>query len=140
AHWLNMKIDAINSGIKLTRMDLLFGGINTFVTACDQIVILWLGAGLVIDNQMTIGMFVAFSSFRGQFSERVASLTSFLLQLRIMSLHNERIADIALHEKEEKKPEIEIVADMGPISLETNGLSYRYDSQSAPIFSALSLS
>ncbi|MCK2575622.1 peptidase domain-containing ABC transporter [Escherichia coli] len=140
AHWLNMKIDAINSGIKLTRMDLLFGGINTFVTACDQIVILWLGAGLVIDNQMTIGMFVAFSYFRGQFSERVASLTSFLLQLRIMSLHNERIADIALHEKEEKKPEIEIVADMGPISLETNGLSYRYDSQSAPIFSALSLS
>ncbi|GCL90453.1 colicin V secretion/processing ATP binding protein [Escherichia coli] len=140
AHWLNMKIDAINSGIKLTRMDLLFGGINTFVTACDQIVILWLGAGLVIDNQMTIGMFVAFSSFRGQFSERVASLTSFLLQLRIMSLHNERIADIALHEKEEKKPEIEIVADMGPISLETNGLSYRYDSQSALIFSALSLS
>ncbi|WP_250907898.1 colicin V export peptidase/ABC transporter CvaB [Escherichia coli] len=140
AHWLNMKIDAINSGIKLTRMDLLFGGINTFVTACDQIVILWLGAGLVIDNQMTIGMFVAFSSFRGQFSERVASLTSFLLQLRIMSLHNERIADIALHEKEEKKPEIEIIADMGPISLETNGLSYRYDSQSAPIFSALSLS
>lgn len=140
AHWLNMKIDAINSGIKLTRMDLLFGGINTFVTACDQIVILWLGAGLVIDNQMTIGMFLAFSSFRGQFSERVASLTSFLLQLRIMSLHNERIADIALHEKEEKKPEIEIVADMGPISLETNGLSYRYDSQSAPIFSALSLS
>ncbi|HBN0890797.1 TPA: peptidase domain-containing ABC transporter [Escherichia coli] len=140
AHWLNMKIDAINSGIKLTRMDLLFGGINTFVTACDQIVILWLGAGLVIDNQMTIGMFVAFSSFRGQFSERVTSLTSFLLQLRIMSLHNERIADIALHEKEEKKPEIEIVAHMGPISLETNGLSYRYDSQSAPIFSALSLS
>ncbi|EMW1947103.1 peptidase domain-containing ABC transporter [Escherichia coli] len=140
AHWLNMKIDAINSGIKLTRMDLLFGGINTFVTACDQIVILLLGAGLVIDNQMTIGMFVAFSSFRGQFSERVASLTSFLLQLRIMSLHNERIADIALHEKEEKKPEIEIVAHMGPISLETNGLSYRYDSQSAPIFSALSLS
>lgn len=140
AHWLNMKIDAINSGIKLTRMDLLFGGINTFVTACDQIVILWLGAGLVIDNQMTIGMFVAFSSFRGQFSERVTSLTSFLLQLKIMSLHNERIADIALHEKEEKKHEIEIVAHMGPISLETNDLSYRYDSQSAPIFSALSLS
>ncbi|HAY0372883.1 TPA: peptidase domain-containing ABC transporter [Escherichia coli] len=139
-HWLNLKIDAINSGIKLTRMDLLFGGINTFVAACDQVVILWLGAGLVIDNQMTIGMFVAFSSFHGQFSERVTSLTSFLLQLKIMSLHNERIADIALHEKEEKKPEIEIVAHMGPISLETNELSYRYDSQSAPIFSALSLS
>lgn len=70
----------------------------------------------MIDNQMTIGMFVAFGSFRGQFSDRVASLTNFLLQLRMMSLHNERISDIALHEKEEKKPELDIVADMGPVS------------------------
>ncbi|HBZ9025388.1 TPA: peptidase domain-containing ABC transporter [Raoultella ornithinolytica] len=139
-HWLNLKIDAINSGIKLTKMDLFFGGINTFVAACDQVAILWLGTGLVIDNQMTIGMFVAFGSFRGQFSDRVASLTNFLLQLRMMSLHNERIADIALHEKEEKKPEFDIVADMSPVSLETNDLSYRYDSQSAPVFSGLYLS
>lgn len=139
-HWLNLKIDAINSGIKLTKMDLFFGGINTFVAACDQVAILWLGTSLVIDNQMTIGMFVAFGSFRGQFSDRVASLTNFLLQLRMMSLHNERIADIALHEKEEKKPELDIVADMGPVSLETADLSYRYDSQSAPVFSGLNLS
>lgn len=139
-HWLNLKIDAINSGIKLTKMDLFFGGINTFVAACDQVAILWLGTSLVIDNQMTIGMFVAFGSFRGQFSDRVASLTNFLLQLRMMSLHNERIADIALHEKEEKKPESDIVADMSPVSLETTDLSYRYDSQSAPVFSGLCLS
>ncbi|EIP4524483.1 peptidase domain-containing ABC transporter [Salmonella enterica] len=139
-HWLNLKIDAINSGIKLTKMDLFFGGINTFVAACDQVAILWLGTSLVIDNQMTIGMFVAFGSFRGQFSDRVASLTNFLLQLRMMNLHNERIADIALHEKEEKKPEIDIVADMGSVSLETADLSYRYDSQSAPVFSGLCLS
>ncbi|MBE9316653.1 peptidase domain-containing ABC transporter [Klebsiella pneumoniae] len=139
-HWLNLKIDAINSGIKLTKMELFFGGINTFVAACDQVAILWLGTSLVIDNQMTIGMFVAFGSFRGQFSDRVASLTNFLLQLRMMSLHNERIADIALHEKEEKKPELDIVADMTPVSLETTDLSYRYDSQSAPVFSGLYLS
>ncbi|MGX2289317.1 peptidase domain-containing ABC transporter [Klebsiella pneumoniae] len=139
-HWLNLKIDAINSGIKLTKMDLFFGGINTFVAACDQVAILWLGTSLVIDNQMTIGMFVAFGSFRGQFSDRVASLTNFLLQLRMMSLHNERIADIALHEKEEKKPELDIVADMTPVSLENTDLSYRYDSQSAPVFSGLYLS
>ncbi|MFO2363671.1 peptidase domain-containing ABC transporter [Salmonella enterica] len=139
-HWLNLKIDAINSGIKLTKMDLFFGGINTFVAACDQVAILWLGTSLVIDNQMTIGMFVAFGSFHGQFSDRVASLTNFLLQLRMVSLHNERIADIALHEKEEKKPELDIVADMSPVSLETTDLSYRYDSQSAPVFSGLYLS
>ncbi|MEL5525234.1 peptidase domain-containing ABC transporter, partial [Serratia ureilytica] len=90
AHWLNLEIDTINTGIRVTKMDMLFGGINTFVAACDQVVILWLGTSLVIDNQMTIGMFVAFGAFRGQFSDRIGSLTEFLLQLRMMSLHNER--------------------------------------------------
>lgn len=138
-HWLNLKIDAINTGIRLTRMDLLFGGINTFVAACDQVVILWLGTSLVIDNQMTIGMFVAFGVFRSQFSDRVGSLTNYLLQLRMMSLHNERISDIALNEREEIKPDSGLKAAMQPVGLETRGLSYRYDSQSPPVFTNLSL-
>ncbi|HGG2623378.1 TPA: peptidase domain-containing ABC transporter, partial [Yersinia enterocolitica] len=31
AHWLNLEIDTINTGIKVTKMDLFFGGINTFI-------------------------------------------------------------------------------------------------------------
>ncbi|HEJ8088845.1 TPA: peptidase domain-containing ABC transporter [Serratia liquefaciens] len=139
SNWLNLEVDTINTGIKITKLDMLFGGVNTFVAACDQVVILWLCTSLVIDNQMTIGMFMAFGSFRGQFSERVASLTSFLLQLRMMSLHNERIADIALHDREAKKPDMAIEVDMRPVGLETYDLSYRYDRQSAPVFSDLSI-
>ncbi|WP_454889981.1 peptidase domain-containing ABC transporter [Serratia quinivorans] len=140
AHWLNLEIDTINTGIKVSKMDLLFGGVNTFVAACDQVVILWLGTSLVIDNQMTIGMFVAFGAFRGQFSDRVGSLTNFLLQLRMMSLHNERIADIALHKRETKRSDITIIASMCPVTLKTQDLSYRYDSQSAAVFSDLNIS
>lgn len=139
AHWLNLEIDTINTGIKVTKMDLFFGGINTFIAACDQAVILWLGASLVIDNQMTLGMFVAFGAFRGQFSDRVSSLTSFLLQLRMMSLHNERIADIALNETDNQKPDRPYVAEMQPFSLETRDLTYRYDSQFPPVFSGLNI-
>lgn len=140
SHWLNLKIDAINTGIRLTRLDMLFGGINTFVTACDQVAVLWLGTRLVMDNQMTFGMFVAFGAFRGLFSDRVGSLTNFLLQLRMMSLHNERIADIALSEREARKPDSGTKAAMRPAGLEVRGLSYRYDSQSSPVFSDLSFS
>lgn len=138
--WLNLKIDAINSDIKITKMDMLFGGINTFITTLDQVSILWLGTSLVIDNQMTIGMFVAFGAFRGQFSDRVASLTNFILQLRIMSLHNERIGDIALHEREKKKPEINFIPEMYPASLEAKNITYSYDKDSTPVFSNLSFS
>ena len=137
--WLNLEIDTINTGIKVTKLELLFGGMNTFISACDQVVILWLGISAVIDNQMTIGMFVAFGAFRGQFSERVSSLTSFLLQLRMMSLHNERIADIALNEQEMTKPPRAIESVMQPIELTARNLSYRYDSQSTAIFSGLGL-
>jgi ATP-binding cassette subfamily B protein RaxB len=139
ARWLNLEIDTINTGIKVTKMDMLFGGINTFFSACDQIVILWLGISMVIDNQMTIGMFVAFSAFRGQFSDRIGSLTNFLLQLRMMSLHNERIADIALHPRENRKPDIPYEAKLQPVSLKSCALSYRYDSQSPAIFSELDI-
>ncbi|CAI2046353.1 RTX-I toxin determinant B [Serratia fonticola] len=139
AHWLNLEIDSINTGIRVTKMDMLFGGINTLIAACDQVVILWLGTSLVIDNQMTIGMFVAFSAFRGQFSDRVSSLTNFLLQLRMMSLHNERIADIALHPRENRKPDLPYEVRQQPVSLSTHALSYRYDSQSPAIFSALDI-
>src|SRR5476649_1117064 len=139
AHWLNLEIDTINTAIRVTKMDMLFGGINTFVAACDQIVVLWLGTSLVIDNQMTIGMFVAFGAFRGQFSDRIGSLTNFLLQLRMMSLHNERIADIALHPQENRKPDLHYEARLQPVSLATYALSYRYDSQSPPIFNGLDI-
>ncbi|EBH9705559.1 MULTISPECIES: peptidase domain-containing ABC transporter [Enterobacteriaceae] len=140
SHWLNLEIDTINTDIKITRLNMLFGGINTLISACDQIVILWLGISLVIDNQMTIGMFVAFGVFRGLFSERVGSLTSFLLQLRMMSLHNERIADIALNEPEAIKPETSVEAVWKPVALDGHGLSYSYDSQSVAIFSNLDIS
>ncbi len=138
-HWLNLEIDTINTGIKVTKMEMLFGGINTFISACDQAVILWLGANMVINNQMTVGMFVAFASFKGQFSTRVTSLTNFLLQLRMMSLHNERISDIALHKKEMKRPDTLYEANLIPASLETQDLCYRYDNQSMPVFNKLNL-
>ncbi|MBB1584761.1 peptidase domain-containing ABC transporter [Serratia sp. OS31] len=139
-HWLNLEIDRINTGIRVSKMDMLFGGINAFVSACDQVVVLWFGISLVINNQMTIGMFVAFGAFRGQFSDRIGSLTEFLLQLRMMSLHNERIADIALHPQESRRPDIPFNTQLQPVSLRTYALSYRYDNQSPAIFSALDIS
>ncbi|PKB88398.1 colicin V synthesis protein [Ewingella americana] len=140
SHWLNLEIDTINTEIKINKMDLLFDGINSFIGACDQIVILGLGTMLVIDNQMTIGMFIAFGVFRQQFSEKAFSLTNFLLQLRMMTLHNERIADIALNPQERKKTDIPVVNTMRPVSLETCDLTYRYDNQSEDIFHCLCFS
>jgi ATP-binding cassette subfamily B protein RaxB len=137
-HWLNLEIDTINTEIKITKMDLLFGGVNSLITACEQIAMLWLGSRLIIDNDITIGMFIAFGVFREQFADRIWSLTNFLTKLRMMHLHNERVADIALNTQEKKKPDIEILNTMKPVALEINALSYRYDDHSAAVFRGLS--
>jgi len=137
--WLNLKVDAINTAIRVTKLEMLFGGISGLVAAVDQVTILWLGADLVIANHMTIGMFVAFNAFRGQFTDRVSSLTSILLQMRMMSLHNERVADIALHPREQRKTDLSLITPTEPASLTINSLSYRYDSQSQPIFNNLNI-
>ncbi|EDU7977865.1 peptidase domain-containing ABC transporter [Salmonella enterica subsp. houtenae] len=138
-HWFNLQTDAINTGIRVTKMDLFFGGLNIFISACEQTIILWLGISLVMDNEMTIGMFVAFGAYRMQFSDRISTLVGFLLQLRMMSLHNERISDIALNEQESVKPDIPVSEKITPVSLEVKSLTFCYDQQSMPVFSELNL-
>ncbi|EAU0671182.1 peptidase domain-containing ABC transporter [Salmonella enterica] len=138
-HWFNLQTDAINTGIRVTKMDLFFGGLNIFISACEQTIILWLGISLVMDNEMTIGMFVAFGAYRMQFSDRISTLVGFLLQLRMMSLHNERISDIALNEQESVKPDIPVSEKITPVSLDVKSLTFRYDQQSMPVFSELNL-
>lgn len=136
----NLLIEKVNTGIKLKKMDMLFSGINTFVSTCEQVIILWLGASMVLDNKLTIGMFIAFSSFREQFSDRIASLINALLQLKMMSLHNERISDIALNEVEAKKKDFDYNTQMQPLSLVATDISYRYDAFSKFLFENVHLS
>ncbi|CNL28163.1 peptidase domain-containing ABC transporter [Yersinia aleksiciae] len=135
--WLNLNIDTTNAGIRITRLDMLFGGVNAFIAACDQVIILWLGASLVIDNQMTLGMFVAFNAYRGQFSERASSLIGMVLQLRMLSLHNERVADIVLSEPEKESPSRQLFPPNTAVTFTARDLMYQYDGLSKPIINQM---
>lgn len=139
-HWLNMNIDAANATVRKTKFELLFSGGNTLIATLDQIVLLWLGATQVIDGHMTLGMFVAFNTYRGQFSERVANLLNMLLQLRMLSLHAERIADIALTETENLQPARPLLSPGESAQLEIKDLTFQYDALSAPLLVNLSFS
>ncbi|SAQ69708.1 secretion ATPase [Klebsiella grimontii] len=138
-HWLNLNIDACNAGIKQTRFDMMFSGINTFISSIDQVAVLWLGALAVINNDMTLGMFMAFNAYRGQFSQRASSLIDLFMQLRMLSLHNERLSEIAFSEPEKDMPTRRIFDKDEGVKLEVKNLSYQYDPFSQPIFSNLNI-
>lgn len=138
-YWLNLKADAINADISIMKLNMFFGGVSTFIATIDQVIILWIGATMVINGYMTLGMFIAFNAYRGQFSERATNLVDLILQLRILTLHSERIADIALTEAEPKTEQIELIKTTEQIQLQVDNLSFSYDALSAPIFSNLKL-
>lgn len=139
-HWLNTNIDVCNASLRQTRFDMLFGGINTFINSLDQVVVLWLGALMVIDNTMTIGMFMAFNAYRGQFSQRATSLIDLAMQLKMLSLHNERISEIVYSEPEAELPARKLFDDNVGVSLEVKNLSYRYDELAKPVFTDINIS
>ena len=138
--WLNLTIDTTNATIRLTKLDLLFGGVNTFISTLDQVVILWLGASMVIDGNMTLGMFVAFNAYRGQFSDRAASLINMVLQLKMLALHSDRVADIVFTDAEELQPGRSLARVDEPAGFEARGVTYQYDKLSRPVFSGLNIS
>ncbi|EPK6189931.1 peptidase domain-containing ABC transporter, partial [Klebsiella pneumoniae] len=111
----------------------------TFITTIDQVAVLWLGAIMVIDNNMTLGMFMAFNAYRGQFSQRASSLIDLCMQLRMLSLHNERLSEIVFSEPEQELPAREVFSADSGAKLEVKNLCYQYDPFSQPIFSNLNI-
>lgn len=137
--WLNLNIDTANVNIKTTRFSMFFSGLNTFISMLDQVAILWIGATMVMANDITLGMYVAFNAYRGQFSQRASGLIDMVVQFRMLSLHNERISDIVYSDKEAELPERIRLKKSQPAALELKGVTYQHDEFSKPIFENYSL-
>ncbi|WLI90162.1 peptidase domain-containing ABC transporter [Massilia sp. R2A-15] len=103
ARWLAMKIDTVNRNVRTQHMGLWFSNINSAIGALSGALVLWLGAGLVMEGAFTVGMLFALTSYSGVFSSRMANLINVTIDYKMLSLHCERLADIVL---EATEPEI----------------------------------
>ncbi len=79
---------------------MLFGVLGTFLAAADGIIMLILGTRSVMDGAMTVGMLIAFLAYKDQLVGRVGALIDLAISLKMLTLHTERIADIALTSQE----------------------------------------
>lgn len=137
--WFNIIVEETNSSIKQSKLDMFFLGANTFIGAIDHIVILWIGASMVMDGNMTLGMFVAFNAYRMQFTERAGNLVQIILSFKILSLHSDRLSDIVLTDPENYQQERKLSPKGQPSSLQLKNIHYRFDSFTKPIFGGLNL-
>jgi ATP-binding cassette subfamily B protein RaxB len=94
--WLNRHTDVVSANVRLGHAKIAFTSINDFLFGLENIITIYLAARLALNNSFTIGMIFAFISYKQQFTEKAVQLVEKALDFRLLELHLERLADIAL--------------------------------------------
>jgi ATP-binding cassette subfamily B protein RaxB len=104
ARWLNLKQDAANCEARRQRIMALAKVLNTAVFSIEALGIFYLGAGLVMDQVMSVGMLMACSVYAVIFSTRASRLINLLVDLNMARLHAERLGGIVHEPTEPTQP------------------------------------
>ena len=126
AHWLNLLVQTINRQLTTQKLNLFFRHGYMALTGLLAILVVWLGAKRVLDNTFSVGMLLAFIAYKDQFLTRVSDLIDKALDLHMLRLHSERLADIALAEPEPRDQGIGRIEDPQRVAIEVRNLRFRY--------------
>ncbi|MES2211524.1 MAG: ABC transporter transmembrane domain-containing protein, partial [Pseudomonadota bacterium] len=94
--WQNRYADALNADIKVSKLSLYYSALNGLLFGMENILVIYTGANMVLANAMSVGMLFAFISYKTQFEGKATNLINKVIELRMLGLHLERLADIAL--------------------------------------------
>lgn len=137
--WLTLFVNTINAGLYTQKLGLMFGFINGIIFGFENLIIIYLGANLVIDGTFTVGILMAFIAYKNQFGGRVSNLIDKFIEVKMLNLHGERLADIVLEKTEKNdylspiEPKDKLVYD-----IQVNNLSFAYNDDEPYIIDNLS--
>ncbi|PJF04218.1 peptidase domain-containing ABC transporter [Acinetobacter seifertii] len=126
ATWLSLFVNQINAGLTTQKLNLMFGFVNTLLFGLQNIIIVWLGASLVIEGEFTVGILMAFIAYKNQFGGRVSSLIDKYVEVKMLSLHGERLADIVLTDQEKTDSYLFIPESSESYNMEIDVKSLRF--------------
>ncbi|ALO43834.1 peptidase domain-containing ABC transporter [Pseudoalteromonas phenolica] len=136
--WQNRYANAINQNIRIGNFNIGYEAINRALFGIENIVVVYLAAHLVIQGGFSTGMLFAFMSYKRQFMEKTANLIEKFIEFKMLGLHFERIADIALTEKEDLQP-ANIKRHSIEGDIEIKGVSFAYSDATPNVLDNLSL-
>ena len=130
ARFMNLVVDAMNANIATRKLDLVLGVLHKMLFGLERVAVIWVGALLVLDRSFSVGMLFAFFAYKEQFAQRVSGLIDKAVELKMLKLQGERLADIVL-----TPPESEVLVpprqDLSA-RIELRGVGFRYsDSEPA---------
>jgi ATP-binding cassette, subfamily B, bacterial CvaB/MchF/RaxB len=138
--FLKLAADTLHQSLVVANQLANWQVVSDAVGLLDQVGLTVLGALLVLDHQITIGVFVAALGYKDQFVRRSNSLVDQLLNMRrAVQVQGSRLQDVM-----ETAPEVRLarpylsVAPLVP-SIEARGIGFRYSEADPWIFRNLSL-
>ncbi len=104
AAYQNLVVDQMNAGVTVQNVGIAPArGQRRSSSAWRTWSVIWLGAIAVLDGKFSVGMLYAFIGFKLVFLGRVNTLVEKWNEFRMLDLHAERIADIALAEPRSRR-------------------------------------
>ncbi len=136
--WQNRYVDAMNQDIAIGRWSIGFTFANTLLFGIENLVVIYFAATSVMGNLMSIGMLYAFISYKNHFTRSIDSLITQGIEIKMLSVHLERLSDIALTPQESIGDSTKVLTQFnGGIS--ASNLSYRYSETEPPPFININL-
>ncbi|GEK16130.1 peptidase domain-containing ABC transporter [Aliivibrio fischeri] len=98
--WLNRYAEVINTNIRLGKLDIAETTFNSLIFGLESILVIYFGALIVIDGDLTVGMLLAFIAYKEQFTTSITNFIDNILSFKLLGLHLERLSDITLQKTE----------------------------------------
>lgn len=141
--WLGSFVDQLNAGLRLNKLSIACQWMNGALFGFENVLVVYVGAQEVLQGHFTVGMLMAFLSYKRQFSTRVSALIDKLFDVKLLRLHAERLADIAATEPEPRRwgGRLCVSGDEGPAAtLDVEALRFRYAEHEPYVLDGVELS
>lgn len=133
--WQNQYSAAVDQQFRLGRWQVSLQAVHQLLFGLEHIIVIYLAALAVLDNAFSVGMLFAFASYKSQFTQRAAAFIDHWVEFRMLELHLQRLADIALAETEKSGETQPYLPLQGHIEL--RDLSFRQTVQDPWLFQRL---
>lgn len=138
--WLGLLVEQINAGLRTQKMQMIYTQLNGLIFGVENLLALGLGASMVMNNQFSVGVLMAFIAYKSQFVSRVASLVDHLFELHLLRLQGERLADIVMHPPEDNRGTSSVMPSTSlRVDIDIKGLKYRYSDQEPFVLDGIDL-
>jgi len=137
ARFMNLVVDAMNANLATRKLDLVLSVLHKLLFGLERVAVIWVGALLVLDRKFSVGMLFAFFAYKEQFALRISGLIDKSVELKMLKLQGERLADIVL-----TAPEPELLVAPRPdrgAQLELRDVGFRYSDTEEAVLKGVSL-